>query len=66
MKKTIILNRNGQGEVRSEWYATYYKSESEARQALIDRQEIAEKNNNGWDTELVLISDVEYKNYIRD
>ena len=59
MEKTIILNRNGVGSARSDWYMTTYKTERDAIEAIRDRIKIAERNNDGWDSELVLCSEIE-------
>ena len=64
--KNIILNRNGQGEVRSEWYATTYDNEIEARDALERRSQESEKAQDGWDAELLLCDENTARNILEE
>jgi hypothetical protein len=56
MGKNIIANRNGIGNVISDWYFTEYDSEESAKVALAERKE---NSADGWDAELKLVDSVE-------
>lgn len=57
--KTVIANKNGRGNARSNWYFSYYNSEREALREYENRKRIAEDLDDGWDVELLLISEDE-------